>query len=111
MKEEIKPTGESRQIERHEQGHTRWIVNAHGYDSPYLVKAFIETRNGKPICGLFEGDGVNARLIAAAPALYQAAEAAMRYIQTDPVLDDDGIAVYSALRDAIADAQGVSSRH
>ena len=47
-------------------------VNAHGYDSPYLVKAFIEDESGRPVCGLYEGDGAYARLFAAAPALYGA---------------------------------------
>jgi hypothetical protein len=47
-------------------------VNAHGYDSPYMVKAFIEDVEGRPVCGLYEGDGPHARLFAAAPAMYDA---------------------------------------
>jgi hypothetical protein len=48
-----------------------WKVSAHGYDSPYLSKAYVEDEHGGPICGLWEGDGPNARLIAAAPDLYE----------------------------------------
>lgn len=29
-------------------------VSIHGYDSPYLVKAFIDDADGSPICGLWD---------------------------------------------------------
>ena len=65
-----------------------WGVNEHGYESPYLVKAFIEKEDGDLICGLYEGDGANARLIAAAPALYAALIGLLPYLSTQVQLLD-----------------------
>jgi hypothetical protein len=49
-----------------------------------------------------ESAEANARLIAAAPALYEAAKEALRYVKLEPVLDDDGITVLGLLRTALA---------
>lgn len=46
-----------------------WKVNAHGYDSPYLCKAFIEAEGNGAVAGLWAGDCADAKLIAAAPDL------------------------------------------
>lgn len=51
-----------------------WKVSAHGYDSPYLSKAFIEAEIGGCIAGLWAGDCADAKLIAAAPDLLSVAQ-------------------------------------
>lgn len=61
--EEVTPSGGQPEF-------TPLHVSAHGYDSPYLVKAFIEDDTGRPVCGLYEGDGPLARLFAAAPEMH-----------------------------------------
>jgi len=58
-----------------------WTIKRHGYESPYMVHAFIEDEKGSPICGLWwpEGDKeqeANAKLIVEAPALRERAEKA-----------------------------------
>ncbi len=80
--------------------HTKgpWVVNAHGYDSPYMCKAFIEDGNGEPVCGLWSGEGPDARLIAAAPDLL----AALRRLAGPNPGSDDRDAAF----DAIAKAEG-----
>lgn len=69
--------------------------------------------DGPTVCTMEQCGGVreineavdNARLIVTAvnsyDALRQAAEAALKYIQVDPVLDDEGIATIAQLRAAL----------
>lgn len=113
--EEVTPSSESRQTERQKPGFTpgTWAIKESkvpGYERNIDVVAgdFLiceVTGGGVSNPQVLEQVRANARLIAAAPALYEAAEAALRYIKTDPVLDDGGIAVYSKLRDAVASTQ------
>lgn len=98
--EEVTPSGEQGEKPKFTPLH----VNAHGYDTHYIVRAFIEDESDRPVCGLYEGDGPYARLFAAAPALYEALKELLNY----GVEFDDSRMTYVVAqvdRESIADAK------
>lgn len=74
---------------------------------PWFVRAATFCDDGIPsfevvMPGEPHMSAVDARVIGAAPMLHEAAKEALRYVNLEPVLDDDGITVLGLLRDALA---------
>ncbi len=89
----------------------KWVINRHGYESPYMAHEFIKDEHGSPVCGIWnpptEEQTANGRLLVSAPKLLAALQfAAVKVRLLCQELGRSTDADVQVIDDTIAEATG-----